>query len=235
MLPEEFRQLLAAKGIELTDQQMTQFDQYFHLLVEWNEKMNLTNITEKEDVYLKHFYDSLTLAFTHPLNDESLCDIGAGAGFPSIPLKIVFPNLKITIVDSLNKRITFLNHLVKELGLTNVQAIAARAEEYAVDHREKFDIVSARAVARLNILDELCLPLCKVGGYFITLKGAQGEQELKECQQAIKKLGGKVEKIEKFTLPDHEDQRVNIYIHKMSSTPKGYPRMFAKIKKSPLK
>ena len=235
MNQEQFIQALLDKGITLTSKQLEQFENYYQTIVEWNQKMNLTAITQKEDVYLKHFYDSLTLAFTHPLNDESLCDIGAGAGFPSIPLKIVFPNLKITIVDSLNKRITFLNHLVKELGLTNVQAIAARAEEYAVDHREKFDIVSARAVARLNILDELCLPLCKVGGYFITLKGAQGEQELKECQQAIKKLGGKVEKIEKFTLPDHEDQRVNIYIHKMSSTPKGYPRMFAKIKKSPLK
>lgn len=232
---ETFIQHLKEYNIELTKTQLDQFEKYFELLVEWNEKMNLTNITKKEEVYLKHFYDSLTLAFTHSLNEESLCDIGAGAGFPSIPLKIVFPKLKITIVDSLNKRITFLNHLVKELRLTDVQAVAARAEEYVADHRESFDIVSARAVARLNILDELCLPLCKVGGYFITLKGAQGEQELEECKQGIKKLGGKVEKIEKFTLPDHDDQRINIYIHKTSSTPKGYPRMFAKIKKSPLK
>ncbi len=232
---ETFIQHLKEHHIELTQTQLDQFERYYELLVEWNEKMNLTNITEKEEVYLKHFYDSLTLGFFHPLNDESLCDIGAGAGFPSIPLKIVYPNLKITIVDSLNKRITFLNHLVKELGLTNVTAVAARAEEYAVDHRESFDIVSARAVARLNILDELCLPLCKVGGHFITLKGAQGEQELKECDQAIKKLGGKVIKVVKFNLPERRDQRINIYIHKVNKTPKGYPRMFAKIKKSPLK
>lgn len=235
MNQETFIKSLEEQNIHLNEKQCHQFLRYYELLVEWNEKMNLTSITKKEDVYLKHFYDSLTLAFYHPLTNESICDIGAGAGFPSIPLKIAFPHIKVTIVDSLNKRITFLNHLIKELELDNVQAFAARAEEYALDHRERFDIVSARAVARLNILDELCLPLTKVGGYFITLKGAQGEQELKECGNGIKKLGGKVERIEKFTLPDHEDQRVNIYIKKEISTPKGYPRMFAKIKKSPLK
>ena len=168
---EEFIKALLEKGIELTDKQLDQFEKYYELLVEWNEKMNLTAITNKEDVYLKHFYDSLTPSFDFEFKDQSLCDIGAGAGFPSIPLKIVYPDLKITIVDSLSKRITFLNHLTKELGLSHVKAVAARAEEYAIDHRESFDIVSARAVARLNILDELCLPLTKVGGYFITLKG----------------------------------------------------------------
>lgn len=232
---ETFIQQLKAFNIEITPKQLEQFEKYYELLVEWNEKMNLTNITKKEDVYLKHFYDSLTLAFYHPLNNESICDIGAGAGFPSIPLKILFPNIKVTIVDSLNKRITFLNYLVQVLDLKGVEAVAARAEEYAIDHRESFDIVSARAVARLNILDELCLPLCKIGGYFITLKGAQGEQELAECQNGIKKLGGQVKNIQKFTLPNHDDQRINIYIHKTSATPQQYPRMFAKIKKSPLK
>ena len=189
MLPEEFRQLLAAKGIELTDQQMTQFDQYFHLLVEWNEKMNLTAITDKEDVYLKHFYDSITIAFDFDFNDQTLIDVGAGAGFPSVPLKILYPNLKITIVDSLNKRITFLNHLFKELELDNCQAVAARAEEYAKDHRESVDIVMARAVARLNILDELCLPLVKKNGYFLSLKGRQAPEEVKEAKKGIQLLG----------------------------------------------
>lgn len=232
---ETFIKELQNKHITLTQKQLEQFEKYYEILVEWNEKMNLTNITKKEEVYLKHFYDSLTLAFCHPLNDEHICDIGAGAGFPSIPLKIVYPNIKVTIVDSLNKRITFLNHLVKELGLENVKAIATRAEEYAIDHREMFDIVSARAVARLNILDELCLPLTKVNGYFITLKGSQGLVELEECGQGISKLGGEIKHIENFTLPDNEDQRINIYIKKVKSTPKSYPRMFSKIKKSPLK
>ena len=232
---DTFIEQLKLKGIELNDQQLKQFEKYYELLVEWNEKMNLTNITNKEDVYLKHFYDSLTLSFFHPLTNQHVCDIGAGAGFPSIPLKIVYPNIKVTIVDSLNKRIVFLNKLIEELQLENVEAIASRAEEYALDHREAFDIVSARAVARLNILDELCLPLTKVGGYFITLKGAQGSLELEECRQGISKLGGKVEDIQAFTLPGHDDQRVNIYIKKVNKTPIKYPRMFAKIKKSPLK
>ena len=152
---EAFIEALGKQGIILSERQLEQFEIYHRMLVEWNEKMNLTNILEKEDVYLKHFYDSLTLAFYHPLKDETLCDIGAGAGFPSIPLKIVFPDIKVTIVDSLNKRITFLNALFEALDLVNVQAVCARAEEYCKEHREAFDIVTARAVARFEILDEL--------------------------------------------------------------------------------
>ena len=231
---EEFIKALLEKGIELTDKQLEQFERYYELLVEWNEKMNLTAITNKEDVYLKHFYDSLTPSFDFEFKDQSLCDIGAGAGFPSIPLKIVYPELKVTIVDSLSKRITFLNHLTKELGLTNVKAVAARAEEYAIDHRESFDIVSARAVARLNILDELCLPLTKVDGYFITLKGRIADIELEEAMKGIETLGGKVENKVGFTLSSLDDQRCNIYIKKEKSTPKKYPRAFGQIKKKPL-
>lgn len=231
---EEFIKALLEKGIELTDKQLDQFEKYYELLVEWNEKMNLTAITNKEDVYLKHFYDSLTPSFDFEFKDQSLCDIGAGAGFPSIPLKIVYPDLKITIVDSLSKRITFLNHLTKELGLSNVKAVAARAEEYAIDHRESFDIVSARAVARLNILDELCLPLTKVSGYFITLKGRIADIELEEAMKGIETLGGKVENKVGFTLSSLDDQRCNIYIKKEKSTPKKYPRAFGQIKKKPL-
>ncbi len=234
MNQEQFLKALKEKGIELSDNQIHQFELYFHTLVEWNEKMNLTAITDKEDVYLKHFYDSLTIAFDYKLNDQSLCDIGAGAGFPSIPLKIVYPDLKITIVDSLTKRITFLNHLTEVLGLTNVNPISARAEEYAIEHRESFDIVTARAVARLNILDELCLPLVKLNGYFITLKGLKAKEELLEAKQGIEKLGGKIVKEDNFTLNDENDHRCNIYIHKVKPTPKTYPRVFGKIKKKPL-
>lgn len=234
MNPEQFIEALSKKGITLTDKHIQQFQTYYETLVEWNEKMNLTAITQKEDVYLKHFYDSLTISFDYSLNDQSLCDIGAGAGFPSIPLKIVYPNLKITIVDSLSKRITFLNHLIQVLGLEDVQAISARAEEYATEHRESFDIVTARAVARLNILDELCLPLVKLDGDFITLKGLKAKEELKEAKNGIEKLGGKVIKEEDFTLTDENDHRCNIYIHKVKPTPSKYPRAFGKIKKKPL-
>ena len=217
----EFQNILKEKGIEVSEHQLQQFQKYYEILVEWNEKMNLTAITDKEDVYLKHFYDSITIAFDFDFNNQTLIDVGAGAGFPSVPLKILYPNLKITIVDSLNKRITFLNHLFKELELDNCQAVAARAEEYAKDHRESVDIVMARAVARLNILDELCLPLVKKNGYFLSLKG-------------IQLLGGQIESTHDFTLANHDDFRSNIIIKKVKETPKKYPRMFSKIKKSPL-
>lgn len=234
MNQEQFIEVLKEKGIILTDTQLQQFELYYQTLVEWNEKMNLTAITQKEDVYLKHFYDSLTISFDYDFKDQSLCDIGAGAGFPSIPLKIVYPDLKVTIVDSLTKRITFLKHLSQVLNLSDVEAISARAEEYALSHRESFDIVSARAVARLNILDELCLPLVKVGGYFITLKGLKAKEELAEARQGIVKLGGKVIKEVDFTLTDESDHRSNIYICKEKKTPIQYPRPFGKIKKKPL-
>ena len=234
MNQEQFLKALANKGIQLSNKQLKQFELYYETLIEWNEKMNLTAITNKEDVYLKHFYDSLTISFDYILNNQSLCDIGAGAGFPSIPLKIVYPDLKITIVDSLTKRITFLNHLIKVLELNNVKAISARAEEYAIDHRESFDIVTARAVARLNILDELCLPLVKLDGDFITLKGLKAKEELSEAKNGIEKLGGKVMKEVDFTLTDENDHRSNIFIHKVKNTPKTYPRPFGKIKKKPL-
>lgn len=234
MNQEQFIQALLDKGITLSQKQIQQFELYYQTLVEWNEKMNLTAITNKEDVYLKHFYDSLTISFDYPLNNQLLCDIGAGAGFPSIPLKIVYPDLKITIVDSLSKRITFLKHLVQVLQLNDVSAISARAEEYAKDHRESFDIVTARAVARLNILDELCLPLVKIDGDFITLKGLKAKEELSEAKQGIEKLGGTIEKEVDFTLTDENDHRCNIFIHKTKQTPVKYPRQFGQIKKKPL-
>lgn len=234
MTEQEFQIRLQEKGIQLTPRQLEQFRQYYETLVEWNQKMNLTAITEKEDVYLKHFYDSLTIAFDFPFSSQNIIDVGAGAGFPSIPLKIVYPELKVTIVDSLNKRITFLNHLFAVLQLKDCQAIASRAEDYAQKYRESADIVMARAVARLNILDELCLPLVKKEGYFLSLKGKKANEELTEAQKGISLLGGQVISHIDFSLANHDDQRSNIIIKKVKTTPKKYPRMFAKIKKQPL-
>lgn len=233
MSKEEFIKLLRSKGIILSNEQAEQFQQYFKILVEWNKKMNLTAITDEKEVYLKHFYDSLTIAFDFKFNQQSIVDVGAGAGFPSIPLKIVYPDLKVTIVDSLTKRITFLNHLFKELGLNNCLAVSTRAEEHALENREKYDIVMARAVAKLNILDELCLPLVKIDGYFLALKGLKAEEELKEAKKGIGILGGKVEKVVDFRLTN-DNHRSNIVIKKVKSTPMKFPRMYAKIKKQPL-
>ena len=232
MNEQEFINQLKQQGIELTALQIEQFKKYYELLVEWNQKMNLTAITDQEGVYLKHFYDSLTIAFNFKFNNQKIIDVGAGAGFPSIPLKIVYPDLKVTIVDSLTKRITFLNHLFKELKLTDCQAISARAEEYAKDHRQEADIVMARAVARLNILDELCLPLVKVNGYFLALKGLKAKEELKEASNGIKVLGGRVDEVIDFTLTN-DDHRSNIIIKKVKATPGKYPRKIRKVKQHP--
>jgi 16S rRNA (guanine527-N7)-methyltransferase len=227
MMIEQFEASLREKGIILTKEQLDQFEKYYQILVEWNEKMNLTAITDKADVYLKHFYDSISAAFyfdfTKPFH---LCDVGAGAGFPSIPLKIVFPHLEVTIVDSLNKRISFLNHLANELTLKNVHFIHDRAETFGVNpnYREGFEVVTARAVARMSVLSELCLPLVKVGGHFLAMKAAHAKDELEMGQKAITTLGGRVEKIVTFTLPMEESERTILIIKKEMRTPKKYPR-----------
>lgn len=230
MTPEEFKEQLKTNGINLTDDQMHQFEMYYDLLVKTNEHINLTAITKKNEVYLKHFYDSLLPALkikelqTQPL---TLCDVGAGAGFPSIPMKIVFPQLKITIVDSLNKRIKFLENLVEQLNLQDVSLHHARAEEFAGKKsafRESFDYVTARAVARMSVLSELCLPLVKVGGKFVALKAQKSATELADSQKAITVLGGKFEEDIETTLPQTNDQRHLIIIKKVKNTPKQYPR-----------
>lgn len=233
MTEQEFIWALKEQGIELSKKQIKQFQIYFEELVTWNQKMNLTAIVEKEEVYLKHFYDSLTIAFDFKFTNQTIVDVGAGAGFPSIPLKIVFPNLKITIVDSLNKRITFLNHLFNVLKLEEVRAKASRAEEYAKDNFQQADIVMARAVARLNILDELCLPLVKIGGYFLSLKGKNALEEVNEAKNGINILGGEIENISSFQLTN-ADNRSNIIIKKIKGTSNKYPRNFGTIKKKPL-
>ena len=230
-----FESKLNEIGITLSDKQKEQFDKFYELLVEWNKVMNLTGITEYEDVLEKHFYDSLTMISKVNLNNSSLVDIGAGAGFPCIPLKIAVPSLDVTVVDSLTKRMTFLDVVIKELKLENIRCLAMRGEDFAKLHREEFDYVTARAVARLNILNEITIPLVKVDGYFIALKGNDGLLEIEECKDAFKKLGSKVEIVDEFSLPSENAKLINIFIKKEAKTNPIYPRDFAKIKKSPLK
>ncbi|MEB6171091.1 16S rRNA (guanine(527)-N(7))-methyltransferase RsmG [Staphylococcus pseudoxylosus] len=227
---------LSTHGIELSDKQQQQFQTYYQMLVEWNEKMNLTSITKEHEVYLKHFYDSIAASFYTDLTKElTICDIGAGAGFPSIPLKIIFPNLKVTIVDSLNKRIHFLNQLADALDLEHVSFVHDRAETFGKGvYRESYDIVTARAVARLSVLSELCIPLVKKGGQFIALKSSKGEEELEEARFGIGVLGGKVLDTISYELPENAGERQMIIIDKRSQTPKKYPRKPGTPNKSPL-
>ncbi|MCP1146621.1 16S rRNA (guanine(527)-N(7))-methyltransferase RsmG [Lysinibacillus endophyticus] len=237
MNEQQFIAALKEKGIELTDNQITQFKKYFELLVEWNEKMNLTAITDLEGVYLKHFYDSISASFYFDFTKvESICDVGAGAGFPSLPIKICFPHLHVTIVDSLNKRITFLNHLSEELQLENVQFVHARAEEFGqnVKYREQFEVVTARAVARLSVLSELCIPLAKQGGYFVALKAAAGPEELKDAKKAITTLGAKLKEEFSYLLPVEESERTLYVFDKIKQTPKKYPRKPGVPNKTPI-
>ena len=230
-----FKEELLKLNIELSDEASSRFDLYYKRLIAVNEVMNLTAITEEQEVYNKHFLDSLMIVKALDLNKEfTLCDVGSGAGFPSIPLSIVSNNAKVTIIDALNKRIKFLNDLILELGLKNVIALHERAEDYAKIKREFFDVTTARAVARLNILSELCLPLTKVGGYFIAMKGQGGNEETKEASRGIEILGGHVEKVISLELPDNAGARDIIIIKKIKETPKKYPRAFAKIKERPL-
>lgn len=229
-----FKELLEKLDIKVTDDILNKFKVYYETLVRVNEVMNLTAITEEEEVYIKHFYDSLLLSKTYDFNQSiSLLDVGSGAGFPSIPLAICFPQVEVVIIDALEKRINFLNSLVKDLGLTNVVAIHKRAEDFAKEKRESFDIVTARAVARLNMLSELCLPLVKMNGYFIPLKGPDLKEEV-EASKAINILGGKLDNIYNYKLPlDMGDRTIYRYL-KVKNTPKKYPRSFKLIKEKPL-
>lgn len=238
MNEQQFIDALKEKGIELNDTQIAQFKKYFELLVEWNEKMNLTAITDLEGVYLKHFYDSISPSFYFDFTKvTTVCDVGAGAGFPSIPIKICFPHLQITIVDSLNKRITFLNHLTEALQLDHMHFVHARAEEFGQNlaYRAKFDVVTARAVARLSVLSELCIPLVKEGGSFVALKAAAGEEELKDAKKAITTLGCKLKEQFNYLLPVEESERVLYVFDKLKETPKKYPRKPGVPNKSPIK
>lgn len=221
---EKFIEETSKLGIELTEEQLNQLEKFYDLLIAWNEKMNLTRIIEKEDVYLKHFYDSLTLVKVMNLNQNlTLCDVGSGAGFPGIVLKIVFPNLKIILIDSLQKRVNYLNQIIKELNLLGIKAIHTRAEDYAKNHREEYDIVTARAVANLKTLSELCIPMVKEQGNFISMKG-NCKEELTESRAMIETLGSKIEQVEEFILPIENSSRTLIKIKKLQKTSNKYPR-----------
>lgn len=231
MTENKFIEELKKIGIEISDKQLKQLEKYYELLIEWNEKINLTGITKKEDVYLKHFYDSATIVKVIDLkNEENLCDIGTGAGFPGMVLKILFPNLKVTLIDALDKRIKFLNEVIEKIGLKEIETIHARSEEYATKNREIYDIVTARAVSQLPILIEYCVPLVKEGKFFIPMK-ANISQEIIDSQNAIKLLN--IEEIERseFLLPIEGSTRTIIKFKKNGKTNNKFPRKYSEIKK----
>lgn len=227
----EFINYLKEINININDEQLSKLEQYYNLVIEKNKVMNLTGITDKEEFYLKHFYDSLTINKIIDLSKiETLCDIGSGAGFPGIVIKILFPNIKITLVDSLNKRIDFLNEVIKKLKLSQIETKCMRAEEYSLQNEEKYDLVTARAVASLPILLECSIKLVKVNKYFVAMKGKEETTDIKLEQEL------KIKKIDeiKFNLPKEESERTLIKYIKISSTPKKYPRAYNVIKNKPL-
>ncbi len=231
MNKNDFLEEIKKLGINLTNKQEEDLEKYYNLLIEENKKINLTTITNKEEVYLKHYYDSLTIIKVIDLTkDLSIIDIGTGAGFPGLVLKIVFPNLKITLLDAQEKRIKFLNKVIKELNLKNIKTVHSRIEDYK---EEKFDIVTSRAVAKTNILLELSCQLLKTNGYFIFLK-SNIDQELEESKSALKILNLKLIKKEEFYLPKENSKRTILKIKKEKDITSKYPRNFSKIKKNPL-
>ncbi len=235
MNKQEFINKVGEFGINLTEEQLVQLDTYCNFLLEYNSHTNLTAIKEEEQVYLKHFYDSLTFIKALDVTKyNNLLDIGTGAGFPGMVLKIVFPKLEVTLLDSNNKKINFLQELSKKLGLTKVNFYHGRAEDFCVQNRETFDIVTARAVTNMTALSELCLPLVKINGYFIALKGSN-QEELDDSKNAIKILGGQIEDTINFELPYEGGERNIVRINKQKNTPKEYPRRYDKIVKKPLK
>ena len=237
MKPEEFYVHLADLGFPLTDRQKEQYERYFELLVEWNEKINLTAITEKDEVYLKHFYDSIAPILQGLIENQPirLLDIGAGAGFPSLPMKILFPELDVTIIDSLNKRINFLHLLAEELGLSGVHFYHGRAEDFAQDKafRAQFDLVTARAVARMQVLSELTIPYLKVGGRLLALKASNAPEELEEAKNALNLLFSKVEDNLQYELPNGDPRYITV-VEKKKETPNKYPRKAGLPNKRPL-
>lgn len=223
-------------GVRFSVEQIEQFYKYMNLLIEWNEKMNLTAITEPKEIILKHFIDSITI-LKYIDDNSKLVDVGTGAGFPGVPLSIMNPTLKITLVDSLNKRLIFLQEVVKELNLKNIEIVHARAEEFGQNknYREKFDIATSRAVANLATLSEYLVPLVKIGGKIISMKASNAKEEINDAQKAIEVLGGKIEKIEEFDLPESDIGRTIIIIDKNKCTPAIYPRKAGTPAKEPIK
>lgn len=229
-------------NIQLSDHQLQQFSLYYEMLIETNKVMNLTAITEKEEVITKHFLDSLVLATVYPdiCNPElelTVLDLGTGAGFPGIPLKIAFPHLQITLMDSLNKRVKFLQSLIDRLELSEITAVHGRAEEAAKNaaYREQFDLCVSRAVANLSTLSEYCIPFVKIGGKCISYKAAEIEEEVEDAQEAIHILGGELTEVKKIVLPDTNIERSFVFINKIKNTPKAYPRKAGMASKEPIK
>lgn len=234
MNKEQFVLEVRNLGIEVTEEKLKKLDEFYNLLILWNEKINLTTITAIKDVYLKHFYDSLTLFRVCDLTkDINICDVGSGAGFPGIVLKIFFPNLKITLVDSLNKRVNYLNTIIKELGLVNIEAVHSRMEDFSKVNEEKYDIITARAVANLSVLSEISVKALKIQGKLVFMK-ALCDDELEMILPKLSILGLKFDKVDKFLLPIEESNRSLIVFEKIKTTPNKYPRNIDKIKKNPL-
>ncbi len=238
---EIFKSGLNELNIELSDKQIEQFIQYYEYLVEKNKVMNLTAITEFEEVIVKHFIDSLSLIKAVDLsrysNEVKIIDIGTGAGFPGIPLKIVYPQVNIILLDSLNKRITFLNEVIDMLGLDGILAVHGRSEDLGVhpDYREKFDFCVSRAVANLSVLSEFCIPFVKVGGQFISYKAGDSDEEIKDGEFAVNLLGGKIKEEILFTIPNSDINRKFVVINKVKNTGKKYPRKAGTPSKNPIK
>jgi 16S rRNA (guanine527-N7)-methyltransferase len=240
MNPELFVQELKAQKIKLNNQQQEQFAEYYRALIAANEHVNLTRITAEDEVYLKHFYDSLTPLLAFPdlfAGKKSLCDVGAGAGFPSVPMRLIKPDLSVTIVDSLGKRLKFLADLLAKLDVADLKLVHARAEDAGRNaaYREQFDLVTARAVANLPVLSEYCLPLVKKNGYLIALKGPKAQTEIEAAQKAIKVLGGQVTAAQELTLPHSSEERTLVVIKKVKPTPKKYPRQAGIPRRKPIK
>ena len=228
-------------NIDISDDQIEKFKSYYELLIEKNKVMNLTTITEKNEVIIKHFIDSIAIIpYLKKLDlidsNKRIIDIGTGAGFPGIPLKIMLPDIEFTLLDSLNKRVGFLKEVIDNLDLSGIEAIHGRAEDYAVDkkYREKYDFCVSRAVANLSTLSEYCIPFVKTGGLFISYKAGESEEEINNSKNAIKLLGGKINKVEEFILPETDATRVFVLINKLTSTDKKYPRKAGIPTKKPL-
>lgn len=234
----KFDENLQEIRIVLNETQKQQFDVFYEMLVEWNKVMNLTGITKRDEVDEKHFVDSLSVVQVFDVDKcKKVIDVGTGAGFPGIPLKILFPDMEITLLDSLNKRIQFLNAVIEELGLKKINTIHGRAEDFAKkeEYREQYDLCVSRAVANLSTLSEYCLPYVKVGGAFVPYKSGEIDEEVNAAKNAVKILGGKIVQVKKFTLPGSDIGRSFVKISKVSKTAKRYPRKAGLPSKEPLK
>lgn len=230
------KKCLSEWDMDIDDERLDLFAGYYELLISWNEKFNLTSITKKEEVIVKHFVDSISLLKYTDISEKTLLDVGTGAGFPGIPLKIMVPECRVTLIDSLNKRVGFLNEVISSLGLFGITAVHGRAEDLAKDgdYRESFDIVTSRAVADLSVLAEYCLPFVNIGGAFISYKGINIDDESEMAEHAVRILGGRTDRIEKFSLPFSDAERSLLFVDKTEHTAKRFPRKAGMPLKKPL-